>query len=161
MLWGGVYLDTDYRLLKPLDEYLDSGGFLGFEREGSVGSAIMGFEKGHWLTKEIMEYYQNTHFRFPNGQLNMLPNTTVITDILKKHGMNGQASFKMDDLVVEKSNVFYGSPDDAESYGIHYFRGSWWSEKERKRSNSKVYTKIVRPVLRGGRGVLLHMLGRL
>src|ERR1035437_7853553 len=32
--FGGVYLDTDVELLKPLDEFLDNPAFTGFENVG-------------------------------------------------------------------------------------------------------------------------------
>lgn len=48
---GGIYLDTDIKLLKPLDELLLNKCFFGFEEGDEVGStlfvnnAIMGAEK--------------------------------------------------------------------------------------------------------------------
>ena len=43
---GGIYMDTDVEVLKPLDEFLRHPAFSGFEDEKNVPTGIMGAEKG-------------------------------------------------------------------------------------------------------------------
>ena len=46
--WGGVYLDGDMRLLKPLDDLADKFEFFVASHEGLVPiNAIVGARKGH------------------------------------------------------------------------------------------------------------------
>ena len=45
---GGIYLDIDVELLKPIDSFLHHSCFMGFEQEGSIAPGlIMGCEKNH------------------------------------------------------------------------------------------------------------------
>lgn len=43
--YGGIYLDTDVFMYKPLDEFLNDAGFTGFEDTNYPVTATMGCEK--------------------------------------------------------------------------------------------------------------------
>lgn len=43
--YGGIYLDTDVFMYKPLDEFLNDQGFTGFEDTNYPVTATMGCEK--------------------------------------------------------------------------------------------------------------------
>lgn len=60
---GGIYLDTDVELIKPIDEFLDNRLFMGYDQKDLVASGlIMGAEKGHPLLQKIISFYQNNSF---------------------------------------------------------------------------------------------------
>ena len=84
--YGGIYLDTDYQIIKPLDIFLERGFFVGNENGEYVGTAIMGSEKENWLLKSMLDYYDNNPFEISEGKYNMIPNTMVLTDFLEKKG---------------------------------------------------------------------------
>ena len=48
--FGGIYMDTDVEVLKPLDEYLNYVAFSGFENELFIPTGIMACEKGYKAT---------------------------------------------------------------------------------------------------------------
>ncbi|RAK60732.1 hypothetical protein DJ021_13400 [Phenylobacterium hankyongense] len=52
---GGVYLDTDMEVLRPLDELLDTGLFFGLQAPGSVGAGVIGAVKGHPFLKLALD----------------------------------------------------------------------------------------------------------
>lgn len=60
---GGIYCDTDVECFKPLDDLLDRSELL--EREFTagntayIGTAIMGFQKGHLFPLLVLDYYDN------------------------------------------------------------------------------------------------------
>ena len=43
--YGGIYLDTDFQIIKPIDELLEKNVILGVENKEYVGTAIMGLKK--------------------------------------------------------------------------------------------------------------------
>ena len=51
---GGIYLDTDVKVLKKFDDLLNYKAFMGYIFDSSIGTAILGFEKGHPLLKIIL-----------------------------------------------------------------------------------------------------------
>lgn len=50
--FGGVYCDTDIEMFKPLDGFLGCKMFLGFILDSSIGTALIGSEKGNPLLLE-------------------------------------------------------------------------------------------------------------
>ena len=156
--YGGVYLDTDYEIVGSIDKYLKKNVFIGLENSEYVGTAIIGAEKGHWLMREKLDYYDTHPFIISKSKYNMIPNTMVMTDILIRHGYKRGTTVEIDGVYVGARNVFYGEGSDKEAVGIHYFRGSWWSEKERARSKSKSYKRI-KPFLVKGKKAIAALLG--
>lgn len=93
--YGGIYFDTDVEVIKPMDDILEKGAFMGFERDpdrwgrGFVAPGL-GFavEKKHVIIKNIMELYHDLSFILPNGKLNMEQNIVqYTTTILENKGL--------------------------------------------------------------------------
>ena len=59
---GGVYMDTDVEVLKPLDKFLVHHAFSGFEDDWDVPTGIIASEKGGRWAKENLDYYKEKHF---------------------------------------------------------------------------------------------------
>ena len=66
---GGIYMDTDVELLKPLDALLDYAGYFGFETAETVNTGL-GFaaQKGLPMLQEMMQQYDNRVFNYESGQ---------------------------------------------------------------------------------------------
>ena len=61
--YGGIYLDTDVELIKPLDEFLSQKAFMGTEPNGQVATGLgFGAEKGLEVIREMLEEYDRTPF---------------------------------------------------------------------------------------------------
>lgn len=60
---GGVYMDTDVKLIKSLDNLVEKGNFMSFEKVGRVNTGV-GFasEKGNSIIKENLDYYDTHSF---------------------------------------------------------------------------------------------------
>lgn len=95
--YGGLYFDTDVEILKPLDDIISRGGFMGMEKvEGSTfdnfeeGTVLvnaglgLGVEKGHPLYKEILDVYNKKHYIGWNGKFTGTVVTTTTNILLKK-----------------------------------------------------------------------------
>ncbi|MDR1464251.1 MAG: hypothetical protein LBJ11_02970 [Oscillospiraceae bacterium] len=80
-LWefGGVYLDTDVELLRPLDSFLDCPFFAGFENDQTIGSAVLGSETGHPIPETMLrEYYQAADVFPEHPEPNVRPLTQAV-----------------------------------------------------------------------------------
>lgn len=60
--YGGIYLDTDVKVNRSFDRLLKHRMFLNFIFDCSVGSAIIGAEKGNPLIKGLLDMYDKTEF---------------------------------------------------------------------------------------------------
>lgn len=94
---GGLYFDTDVEMLKPIDDIVAKGGFMGIEKtEGNtidnfdsdtvlIAAGLgLGVEKGHTLYKEILDIYNKKHFITRSGNFTGTVVTTTTNLILSK-----------------------------------------------------------------------------
>lgn len=64
---GGIYLDTDMELLKPLDDLLQNGAFIGRSKGGDIESSIIGARPHHPLIAHALSFYEDdTEFSIRN-----------------------------------------------------------------------------------------------
>lgn len=54
---GGIYLDMDMEVLKPLDSFLDHSLFVGRSKSGNIESSIIGATPGHLAIRAAREFY--------------------------------------------------------------------------------------------------------
>jgi mannosyltransferase OCH1-like enzyme len=59
---GGIYLDTDILLLKPIENLLGYNFFIGEEVFERVNFGIFGAVKGHLFLKKMLDLYNTTEF---------------------------------------------------------------------------------------------------
>ena len=64
---GGLYFDTDVEVIKPIDDIINNGAFMGCERTGNYGLGVnpglgIGADPGISLYKEILDDYEKSHF---------------------------------------------------------------------------------------------------
>ena len=85
---GGIYLDIDVELLKPLDNLLDMRCFMGFEKYGKDFSVapglIIGSEKGGKVVTDLFNKYLNAKFINADGSLNCETICVKTTNYLKE-----------------------------------------------------------------------------
>lgn len=138
--YGGVYLDTDVEVLKPLDPFLGHSFFSGFESPKQVASSIMGAEKRNDWVNKLLDYYQGKSFLLESGEYHEEPNTKIITRLAEERGLELLDTHQIlhGDVHYYPSEFFspgYYSynrrkPKITENtYTIHYFIGSWTDKK--------------------------------
>ena len=139
--YGGVYLDTDMEMLKPIDRLLDHSGFSGFESTKYIPTGIMGVQKGHPWIKELLKDYEGKTFIKDNGSLDLTPNVVNITrKTTELYGLklNNQYQKLEDNLHIYPKEFFcpsdYGDNINqiqkkitSNSYCVHHYNGSWLS----------------------------------
>jgi len=150
--YGGIYLDTDVELIKPLDELLNQGAFMGFEQGRRVNTGLgFGAEKGNLLIKENLEYYKHIEFIKENGELNLVPCPNITTEILELHGLVREDKIQILDGMKIFSSIYFspmiladGTAElKPETISIHHYAGSWTTENEKRLLYKRrcVYTK--------------------
>jgi len=74
---GGIYLDTDFEVIKPLDHLLDSSGFIAYESVKRINTGICAGEKGHAFYHDCMDYMQTRHKKNLTYEIAPVVATTV------------------------------------------------------------------------------------
>ena len=65
---GGIYLDSDVEVLKSFNPLLKNKSFIGFEAStGNVEAAIFGAEAGCNWCKEVLDFYEDKHFKLDSA----------------------------------------------------------------------------------------------
>ncbi|MBR1443080.1 MAG: glycosyl transferase [Firmicutes bacterium] len=157
--YGGIYMDTDVEVLKPLDEFLTLKAFSGFENETDVPTGIMACEKTHSFFKKLLEEYNDINFIDSNGNYDMTTNVTRITKACVAEGLkrNNTKQTICDFTLFPKD---YFCPLNAKTgllkktnntHTIHWFSGSWKTVKEKQIHNK---AKEIRKKYPGKFGVL-------
>lgn len=138
--YGGIYMDTDVEVCKSLDEFLDCHAFTGFENEDNAVTGTMASESGNNMIGKLLHYYDERHFVKPDGSFDTVPNTIIITEIVKNEGLRldntlqtvGEMTFYPSDYFCPKDprdGVLHITENTA---CIHHFDGSWLSDQDKR-----------------------------
>ena len=141
--YGGVYFDTDVEVIRPLDEIINRGAFMGCEIDGQdphygdiavapgLGLAV---EAGHEVYKAILERYANHNFLNADGSYNTTYAVVKLTtDILKSFGMENIKGIQSVAGIYIYPQCYFNPFDDAtgrlnktsDTYTIHWFSKTW------------------------------------
>ena len=139
---GGLYFDTDVEVIKPFDDIIVRGAFMGCERDAngmniaSVAPGLgLGVTSGHYLYKEILDLYSTLHFSHPEGFLNLKTVVEYTTDLLCKHNLkNIKGIQECAGILIYPSEYFCPiSVEDGKlritshTVSIHHYGQSWQS----------------------------------
>lgn len=151
--YGGIYLDLDVKLLKPLDELLYLDAYAGFEDNNKVALGVgFGARKGFPLIKEMYEIYDGLSFENNDGTLNTVASPVYQTEVLKAHGLMcngkmqtvaGMTILPMNYLTVQ-SNYTGRQYITEKSVSIHQYAASWLDEKDLK--NKRFAEQLLREI---------------
>ena len=140
--YGGIYMDTDVELLKPMDELLQHGAFFGFEDGKFIATGLgFGAEKGSAILKELMAEYDEIAFVLADGQLDKTPCPKRNTAVFVDRGLiqnNTKQILAGDILILPKEylcpmDYFSGKKTRTRNtVSIHWFAESWKTEQEKQ-----------------------------
>ncbi len=137
--YGGIYMDTDVEVLKPLDDILSYEAVSGFEAYDRIPTGLMACRDGHPLFEELLHDYDGAHFIRNDGSFDTTTNVTRITNICLKYGLRLDNTMQ----TVSGFTLFpceYFCPKNSETkeitltdntYVIHHFDGSWLTEQDK------------------------------
>ena len=148
--YGGVYVDTDVKVLKSYEPLLNDTAFSGLEESKThlPGTCVMGCEPHCKWVKDMLALYDGIEFVKADGSLDMTTNVDRMGLVMMKEGLN--QIDKSEELRVKsvkpwKHNQYiekwglrvythdYFCPITStrvmrktkNTYSIHYFAGSW------------------------------------
>lgn len=139
---GGIYFDTDMKIIKDPKSYIDKDMFMGYEDSGYVGTAMIGTkEKENKYVKEILDYYNNIEHFNPEIMYNYA-NPVIITKILKGYEMtkdNDGVEIFDGNIYVYPRDYFYPISYNYEekmytsnTCMVHLFNATWADKGEKR-----------------------------
>ena len=141
---GGIYLDTDVEIIRPIDDILKQGAWFG-EEQSETGSILvapglgMAAEAGHPFYKRMLEQYARMHFLNPDGTHNRTTVVKYTTDLLREYGLKEETGVQC----VEGIRIYpwdYFCPMEyrtgvititSNTRTIHHYSASWLGKEEK------------------------------
>lgn len=149
---GGIYLDVDVELIKPLDDYLKYDLFMGFENDTNLNPGlIMGSIPNHFVLEDLIEIYKNQKF-----EVNRLSQQTicVITTnyFVDKYSLKNNETQFFDKGKIAVFSTEYFCPKSMvdgklrktkNTVSIHWYNMSWFTPFQKFKHNCKVVANIL------------------
>lgn len=166
---GGIYLDTDVELIKPIGDLLNGDGFCGFEQadknaEFSVNTGSgFGAKINDPVIFAMREIYNGLSFYNEDGTQNLQPSPYYNTKVLQEHGLKCDNSLqKIGEITVYPYEYFcpvnwktHECKTTTNTYSIHHFDASWLSKQEKaKRLRQRRLDWVLHMPNRIGRRIL-------
>lgn len=140
--YGGMYFDTDVEVVKPMNDIIDNGPFMGIEVPADeeknklpmVAPGLgLGAEPGMEFYKNVMSFYGELEFVDKNG--NILPGTVVShnTNVLEKNGLKPTNNIQHVAGITIYPRDYFNPLDDAtgrlnktaNTRTIHWYDKTW------------------------------------
>ena len=141
--YGGIYFDTDVEVIRPLDDLLERGSFMGFECQegtpqdnpnGDMAAGLgMAVWKGHPFFRQMVDHYNHIHFARWNGKSTaiVLHHTAKYLDYAHKQVLDG-GIVRVSDLLIYPPEYFcplnYFTKEmhiTENTRTIHHYVASW------------------------------------
>ena len=159
---GGVYVDTDVKVLKSYDPLLNDTAFIGLE-ESKVhlpGTCVMGCEPHCQWVRDMLALYNDIEFVKPDGSLDMTTNVIRMGQRMKSERLNELKSERdkpwkrvqyLREWGLRVYTHDYFSPITStrvmrktkNTYSIHYFAESWSDGKKKKGWRDWIITREI------------------
>lgn len=143
--FGGLYFDTDVEVIKPFDDIVERGPFMGIEVDSpneSIAPLVapglgLGATSGMTLYKEVLDHYAPLHYLTPEGKLNNITVVTHTTKVLQGLGMKNTNELQsVGDVWIYPREYFNPLNDNTavlsitdNTHSIHWYTKTW--EKKR------------------------------
>jgi len=132
--YGGIYMDTDVEVLKPLDRFLTLSAFSGFESNVTIPTGIIGAAKNNYWIEMLLGDYENRKFIKSDGSMDYTTNVESITATTQKmYPINLNNTLQSFNEVTIYPFDWFCAKDLTDgiikktenTYTIHHFAGSW------------------------------------
>ena len=147
--YGGIYFDTDVEVIRPIDDIIYKGNFMGFETdpkpqlkadasEASVNPGLgMGVAPGLGIIKKMLDFYEGKHFVHEAVMRNQITVVHIATQVLCENGLKNVVGIqKVGGCYIYPSEYF--CPINVttgrihvkkNTRTIHHYAGTWVDKK--------------------------------
>ena len=154
---GGIYLDTDFLVLKPLDGLLGHQCFYGFQHRAHptdwVANGVVGAVPGHWFIREAVERILQARNTLMGIDIPTAMGPKLITRMLREAGLDhySDQGVLVKDIFVCPIHWFFPFGMDEEftpeciqqdTLAVHFWEKSW-----------DKYTSRATRIMRGARSI--------
>lgn len=174
---GGIYLDTDVEVIKPLDDLLHNSAYMGLETTDKVNTGLgFGAERNHWFIGENMIYYEKWRSSdsvetCPIITTRLLESKGLIYNHLNVNHLNGVTVYPTEYFCAKNSHTGEVCITK-KTYTIHHFDASWQTKSERTKTlnrwhdykierQRKIPKRIIRKLLGNDKTELLKRIFRI
>ncbi len=145
---GGLYFDTDVEVIRPLDDIIERGPFMGCETDGDSDDSLirvapglgLGVTQGLSLYKNFMAIYDGLHFQKTDGSYNQKTIVQYATEVLFNYGLENKPGiqnvggvfvypseyFCPRNIVSKKMHITINTRT------IHHYMSSWRDKKKKE-----------------------------
>ena len=144
--YGGIYFDTDVEVIRPLDDIIAKGNFMGCETDAgkagrdaaSVAPGLgLGVNPDLGLVKKMLDYYDGQHFVHEAVMRNQITVVHIATKVLRDNGLRNVPGIQqVGDVWIYPSeyfcpiNVTTGRIHvEKNTRTIHHYAGTWVDKK--------------------------------
>lgn len=134
--YGGIYLDIDVEIIKPIDEFLNAKCFSGFENSKAINpGVIFGTEPKNQDLKAILDDYKSRNF-INNGILDLKTICETVTEYYEKFGLvREDKTQNLEDKIVAYNSEYFSPINTVtnkktvtkNTHSIHWFNASWYT----------------------------------
>lgn len=159
---GGLYFDTDVEVIKPFDNIIIAGPFMGFEIDptgntstpfdGNVAPGLgLGAVAGMDFYKKVLEAYSNFNFLNSDGSLNLKTVVKYTTELLLFEGLKNIKGIQCIAGINIYPNEYFNPLDDntgrlritPNTHSIHWYSKTWLNESKFRRKISRLSHRIL------------------
>lgn len=150
--YGGIYMDLDVEMLRPIDDLLCNDAYMSFESLDRIecGSG-MGAGPDHPVIREICESYETRAYLKADGTWDNSTCPVRYTKVIEKHGLKKNGGFQsVEDITIYPFEVLTGKSFDTGiiyntefGYTVHHHNGSWIPDQAHNAITDR-YEKIQR-----------------
>lgn len=145
--YGGIYLDTDIEVLRPIDNLLNYNLVASWESNSLLMTGFMAASKGNEIIYEFLNMYSTITYIDENGELDQTANTVRFTSLLKCRGLqiNRKSQILDGDICIKGTEEIGAFDADSMSFQIsdrtllvHHCNASWFTTKDRFKHRLKI-----------------------
>ena len=160
---GGLYFDTDVELIKPIDDIVARGAFMGIEQmcevvpQDLIGFPLInpglgiGVEPKHPFYRRVIDYYSGIHFLDKDGSF--CPSDTIVvhtTRLFVKDGLEKSGEMQQILGITLYPEDYFNPLDDltgrvrktANTRSIHWYARTWQNRHPFKQWLSRMSHRV-------------------